>query len=149
MPIDVLSETAIRRPRDEVSAYACDPDNATSWYRNIVAVDWETPPPLGVGSRLAFVARFLGRRMAYTYEVTELMPGVRFVMATRDEASFPMETTYEFQDAPDGGTTMRLRNRGGPARYTGLLARFMGRMVRRANRQDLARLKKLLEGRAP
>jgi hypothetical protein len=147
MPIDVLTETAISRPRDEVSAYACDPDKATSWYRNIVAVDWETPPPLGVGSRLAFVARFLGRRMAYVYEVKELTPGVRMVMATDgDDASFPMETTYEFQDAPDGGTTMRLRNRGGPARYTGLLSRFMSRMVRRANRRDLALLKKLLEG---
>jgi Polyketide cyclase / dehydrase and lipid transport len=147
VPIDVVSETAIRRPRDEVSAYACDPDNATKWYRHIVAVDWETPRPLAVGTRLAFVARFLGRRMDYVYEVKEMTPGVRFVMAT-DDSSFPMETTYEWEDGADGGTTMRLRNRGGPARYTGLLARYMNRAVRRANRKDLARLKKLLEGRA-
>jgi hypothetical protein len=72
MPVDVVTEIVIRRPRDEVAAYASDPDNATQWYRNIDAIEWETPRPLAVGSRLAFVARFLGRRLAYTYEVRDL-----------------------------------------------------------------------------
>ena len=96
MPVDVLTETLIARPPAEVAAYAGDPDHAPAWYVNIKAVEWETAPPLAVGSRLAFVARFLGRRLAYTYEITELVPGERLVMRTA-EGPFPMETTYTWQ----------------------------------------------------
>ena len=42
---------------------------------------------------MAFVAQFLGRRLAYTYEGTELVAAERFVMRTA-EGPFPMETTY-------------------------------------------------------
>jgi hypothetical protein len=66
VPVDVLTEIEIARPRGEVAAYAGDIDNTTSWYENIKAVEWQTPRPLTVGSRIAFVAEFLGRRLAYT-----------------------------------------------------------------------------------
>jgi hypothetical protein len=82
--VDVETRTSIARPRDEVAAYACDPDNATAWYANIEAVQWRTPRPLQVGSRLTFVARFLGRRLEYTYAVREHVPGERFVMSTAE-----------------------------------------------------------------
>jgi uncharacterized protein YndB with AHSA1/START domain len=97
-----------------------------------------------VGSRVAFVARFLGRRLAYTYEVKELVPDRRFVQATA-EGPFPMETTYTWDDNPDGGTRMRLRNRGEPAGFSKLAAPIMACAMRRANQKDLARLKAILE----
>lgn len=105
----------ISRPREEVATFACDPDNAIVWYENIKAVEWESPKPLSVGLRIAFVAQFLGRRLSYTYEVTELIPGERFVMSTA-EGPFPMETTYTWRDTSTGTTRMTLRNRGEPAR---------------------------------
>ena len=144
MPVDIQTEIEIDRPRSEVAEFASDPDNATSWYENIKAIEWESPKPLAVGSRVAFVAQFLGRRLAYTYEVEELIPGQQFVMRTA-EGPFPMETTYSWQDTVSGGTKMTLRNRGEPAGFSRLAAPLMTIAMRRANRKDLDRLKRLLE----
>jgi catechol 2,3-dioxygenase-like lactoylglutathione lyase family enzyme len=144
VPVDVVSEVEIARPREHVAAYAADPDHATAWYENIKTVGWESPRPLAVGTRLAFVAQFLGRRLAYTYEVTEFVPGERFVMRTA-QGPFPMETTYAWEDAGDGGTRMTLRNRGEPTGFTKLASPVVARAMQRANGKDLARLKAILE----
>lgn len=148
MTVDVITRTDIDRPRFEVAAYASNPDNATAWYQNIRSVRWESPPPVQVGSRIAFVARFLGRELAYTYEVRELVPGERFVMATA-HGPFPMETTYTWEDTPSAGTRMTLRNRGAPAGFSRIATPVLATAMRRANRKDLARLKALLETGAP
>ena len=142
--VDIVTETVIRRPRAEVAAYAGDPTHAPEWYANIASVEWRTPPPVAVGSRMAFVATFLGRRLAYTYEVTELVPGERLVMRTAD-GPFPMETTYTWQALDDGATRMTLRNRGRPSGFSGLVGPFLAGAMRRANRKDLAALRSRLE----
>jgi hypothetical protein len=144
MEVDVTSEIDIARARGEVAAYAADPDNATAWYENIKSVAWDSPRPLAVGSRLEFVASFLGRRLAYTYEVVEHVPGERFVMRTA-EGPFPMETTYMWEDAGPGATRMTLRNRGEPSGFAKVGAPVMARAMRRANGKDLRRLKAILE----
>jgi uncharacterized membrane protein len=141
--VDVETEMVIARPRAEVAAYASDPDNATAWYENIVSVEWVTNPPLVSGSRIAFQARFLGRRLSYTYEVGEFVPGERLVMSTAD-GPFPMQTTYTWNDA-DGETRMTLRNSGRPTGFSRMAAPIMARAMRRANRKDLERLKQILE----
>ena len=145
MPVEVTTETEIARPRAQVAGYAADPDAAPEWYENIKSVSWETPRPLAVGSRVAFVAEFLGRTLSYTYEIAELVPGERLVMRTA-EGPFPMETTYTWQDAGDGATRMTLRNRGEPAGFKRVAGPLMSRAMRRANEKDLRRLKQILEG---
>jgi uncharacterized membrane protein len=144
MPVDIRSEIEIDRPRGDVADYAADPDNATAWYENIKAVEWKSPKPLAVGSRIAFVAQFLGRRLAYTYQVKELVEGELLVMSTA-EGAFPMETAYAWEDTASGGTRMTLRNRGEPVGFSRLVAPMMATAMRRANRRDLERLKTILE----
>ena len=140
----MVTEIVIDRPVAQVSSYATDPSNAPHWYANIDSVDWKTPPPAQIGSRVAFVARFLGRRLEYTYEVAELAPGERLVMRTQ-QGPFPMETTYTWARVAEDSTRMTLRNRGEPAGFSRLMAPFMAPAMRRANRKDLAKLKAILE----
>ena len=142
--VDVLTEIEIERPRSEVAEYAAEPNHAPEWYENIESVEWQTPRPLGVGSRIEFKARFLGRELTYTYEVRELAEGERLVMST-DEGPFPMETTYTWSDPPSGGTHMTLRNRGMPSAFSRVASPLMTVAMRRANRKDLRRLKAVLE----
>lgn len=145
--VDVSGETVIHRARERVSEFAMDPANAPAWYANIRSVEWVTPPPLRVGSRVAFVAHFLGRRLSYTYEVAELVPRERFVMRT-SQGPFPMETSYGFESTGSDRTRMTLRNRGRPTGFARLASPFVAWAMGRENRKDLARLKSILEAEA-
>lgn len=144
MSIDVSTDILIRRPIAVVSGYSADPANAPEWYRNIESATWQTAPPVQAGSRIAFVARFLGRRLEYVYEVTELAPGHELVMRT-EQGPFPMETTYTWAAAGNDATTMTLRNRGEPAGFASIAAPLLASAVKRATQSDLRRLKSLLE----
>jgi uncharacterized membrane protein len=144
MSVDVVTDIVIDRPVDHVSAYAADPENAPRWYDNIDSAQWQTSPPAQVGSQVSFVARFLGRRLEYTYEFVDLVPGERLVMRTA-QGPFPMETTYTWTAAGEESTRMTLRNRGEPRGFSSLVAPLMTMAMRRANRKDLAKLKSILE----
>jgi hypothetical protein len=100
-----------------------------------------------VGSRVALVASFIGRRLEYTYGIAELVEGERVVMRTA-QGPAPMETTYIWTDAGKRLARMSLRNRGMPAGFSTAFTPFMAFAMRRANRKDLARLKAILEGGA-
>jgi len=143
MPVDVSTEVVIARPREKVADFAADPNNAPAWYENIKSVEWKTPAAVAVGSKIAFVAHFLGRRIAYTYEIVDYIPRERLVMRTA-EGPFPMETTYTWETVADA-TKMTLRNHGVPSGFSMVAAPFMRMAMRRANQKDLAKLKRLLE----
>lgn len=146
MPVDVLVDTLIDRPLHEVSAFAGDPSNAPEWYANIKRVEWQTEPPMRVGSRVAFVAWFLGRQLEYVYEIVELVPGERLVMQS-DGKPFPMRTTYTWERVGEGQTRMTLRNSGQPTGFAAFGAKAMARAMRSTTSKDLARLKAMLESR--
>ena len=144
MAVDVVSEIVIDTVPERVAAYAGNPSNAPAWYTNITSVEWLTPPPVAAGSRMSFVARFLGRQLAYTYEVVEFVPGERLVMRTA-QGPFPMETTYTWRPHGAGATRMTLRNRGEPSGFASVGAPMIAAAMRRANAKDLAALKRLIE----
>ena len=144
MKVDVETSTIIDRPRAKVAKFAANPANAPRWYANIESVEWKTSRRLAVGSKIAFVAHFLGKRISYTYEIVELVPLERLVMRTA-EGPFPMETTYTWEALSPTSTRMTLRNRGAPAGFAKFAGPLMSRKIRKANEKDLAKLKAILE----
>jgi uncharacterized membrane protein len=146
MSVDVTTDTVIDRPVDLVAAYAADPTNAPEWYDNIESVEWKSEPRVETGAKATFVARFLGRRLEYTYELVEVAPGERLVMRTA-EGPFPMETTYTWTPVDGPATRMTMRNRGEPAGFSKLMTPLIVAAMRRANRKDLAKLKAIVEAR--
>ena len=143
-PVDVITSIEISAPLSRVAEYASNPDNAPTWYKNIESVEWKTPPPLMLGSKLGFVAHFMGRKLVYTYEVVEYEQNVKLVMQTAD-GPFPMQTTYTWHQIDNGTTRMELRNNGRPTGFSGIMAPLMTRMMRKANLKDLKSIKSILE----
>lgn len=147
MGVDVSNQIVIAKPRLEVALYASDPANAPQWYSNIQSVEWVTlPGKIEPGAQMKFIAHFMGRILAYTYEITECDPGRKMVMRTA-EGPFPMETTYLWEDADGRSTRMTLANRGEPHGFKKVAAPLMGMAVGRANKKDLEALKQILENR--
>jgi len=136
-------ETTIRRPRDEVAAYAMNPDNDRAWIGALTEVKVLTDGPIGEGTRVERVARFLGKRIAYVNEIVEYAPPERLRMQSV-KAPFPMTVDYEFVE-DDGGTVVRSRAGGDASGFYRLAGPILDRAVRKGVASDLARLKAILE----
>ena len=143
--VDVITSIEINAPVKRVIAYAMDQDNGPEWYINIKSVKWLTEKPVTIGSKFAFVAHFLGRKLSYVYEVVKFSD-TEMVMRTAD-GPFPMETTYQFERIDDSTTRMTLRNRGTPLGFSRLFSPFMSAMMRKANKKDLKAIKQIIERR--
>jgi hypothetical protein len=142
--VDVITEIMIKSPIKNVSEYAANPDHASEWYVNIHSAEWKTPKPLAIGSLIAFKAKFLGRELAYVYEIVEYIPEEKLVMKTAN-GPFPMETTYTWLAIDSTHTRMTLRNKGVPTGFSKLFSPFMSTMMKRANLKDLKKIKGILE----
>ena len=146
MPVDVTATATIDCPCHEVVAYLRDPANDTSWIGGLRSARLLTPGPVAVGSQVERVASFLGRRVDYVNEITELT-GERLAMRSV-RSPFPMRVTYGHRPTGDNATEVSVRVEGDAGRYYALLAPLLGVAVRRSNTRDLRNLKQVL-GKQP
>jgi len=142
--VDVTTQIVINLPVEKVAMYASNPDNAPLWYKNIKTVEWKSQPPVQPGSYISFTAQFLGKKITYTYKVTEFIADKLFVMQST-LSSFPMQTTYSWENINEVTTKMTLRNKGRPTGFSRLFTPIMSMMIRKANNKDLQTLKHILE----
>ena len=143
MAVNVKAELLIKRPREDVAAFAMNPDNDPVWNGGISEARMLTEPPLGPGTRVERVASFLGRSIEYVMEVVEYDPlallGMRSI-----KGPFPMRVAYEFEDSADG-TLARIRVQGDAGGFYSFAGPVLSRAVKRNITKDLKTLKRLME----
>jgi uncharacterized membrane protein len=142
--VNVVTDIIINSPREKVAQYASNPEHAPDWYVNIKSAEWQSEKTIMPGSKIAFIADFLGRRLEYVYEIEKYIPGQMLVMKTAD-GPFPMETTYTWDSITVNQTKMTLRNKGIPSGFSRIFTPFMSFMMKKANKKDLLKIKEILE----
>jgi hypothetical protein len=143
MSTDVKVEVAIARPRAAVAAFMFDPRHDAAWTTGVLEVRPRQEGRLRAGARVERVAKFLGRKFAYEYEVTAAS-GDDFV-EMRVTEPFPMHIRYELADAPDGGTLARIHATGEARGFFRVAGPLLNPMVRRSIAADLKKLKECVE----
>ena len=145
MRLDVTAAVRVARPPAEVAAYMTDPANDPEWIGGVREARLEGAPPIGVGSRVARVASFLGRRVEYVNEVAALDAAHLDMRSV--SGPFPMQITYGFRADGDGAGTVVSNRVRGAARGFAFAGPLLPRLVRRSVQKDLERLRDVLERR--
>lgn len=142
MSVNVSTEIIIERDRPSIAQFVTDPANDRSWIGGVLEAKRLDDGPIVVGSRIARVVRFLGRRIQYTLKIVEQEHERRVVMTT--DSPFPMMVTYEFE-AAGSQTLVRVRVSGQPRGFFRLGGAFLNRMVLGNVTKDLVRLRDRME----
>jgi ligand-binding SRPBCC domain-containing protein len=134
----------IDRPQQEVFDFVSDPANDARYRSGAKFSEWSSEGPVGVGSTMRTVDRFLGRDVETTSEITLWDPPRKYAFQTVD-ASFPARFTLEFEPTEDG---TKLTSRGeiafqGPLKVVEWL---FGKQIKNQAQSDFDTLKLLLEG---
>ena len=143
----VETSVEIRRPVEEVFAYVADPTTTPRYSSTWVESSLVGAGPMRVGSRVKRVARFLGRRLEMTAEVTEYEPNHKL---SGRSVSGPIPGTIEFRFEPtESGTRVRVRVDAQAEGVYRLADPVLSDVAKHAWETDLAALKALLEAQVP
>ena len=145
MSTRVDESLVIARPREDVARYMFDWRNDPEWIGGISEARLVTDGDFGIGSRVARVASFMGRRIEYVLEVDEYEPNSRVAMRSV-KGPFPMTVEYELEEA-EGRTRARVRVGGDATGFYRIARPLLNRAAARSIAGDLKRLKGLLESR--
>lgn len=146
----VIEETVvIARPVMEVFDFLMLAENLPRWDSSMLECVQVGSGPVTVGTRYRGASKILGRRIEWTTEVTQFVPGLRAVSRSV-EGPLTFTLSYELSPAP-AGTTLRYRL-AADSGLDGAFGRAMEPIVQRAQtkvvRANLGTLAGLLEQRA-
>jgi hypothetical protein len=146
MAVDVIAAIDVERKAETVAAYAFEPTNDPTWIGGISQADLLTGRPIGTGTRVRRLAKFLGRSIDYVLEVRAFETDRLMVMESV-KGPFPMKVTYQLESRGPDLTGISVRVQGSAKSFYGLADILMAPMVRMNVRRDLRRLKEQLEKR--
>lgn len=142
--IEVHASTRIDRPAPEVFAFLADMSNNPRWQKGMQSCEWTSKPPLRLGSTYDQVARFLGKEIRSSFEVTEFEPGQRIRIRTTG-GPMPIDVTRSVDRIDETSTEVDAVVRGESNGVFRIAEPVMRSLVSRSVRSDYARLRSLLE----
>jgi uncharacterized protein YndB with AHSA1/START domain len=139
--------TVIDRPVDEVFAFLVDPSKTADWTPGVTEARQTSEGPIGVGTTVLFIGRFLGRGFESPSEVTDFVPNQRFT-AKSTSGPFQLEVDYTLQPV-DGGTRLATVYRGESRGFFKLAEPVIVRLAKKHFETAAENLKALLEAESP
>jgi uncharacterized membrane protein len=134
----------IQKPVAEVFSYTNDPAMNKSWQEGLVESKITSPGPMGVGTQMTDVRKFLGRDMDSKLEVTAYEANKRISLKTvSGPIKFEITQLYEPAGA---GTKLTMIGEGEPGGLFKLAEGAVKKQFETQLQGDLGRLKKVMEG---
>jgi uncharacterized membrane protein len=144
--ININLNKLILRPVQEVFDFIVMLENNPQWqYGSLVSV-LESPGDMRVGTLFSSFGHFMGRRIQSNFEVTEFETNKTYGFESIS-GPIQLKTSYSFE-AIDRGTTVTVSSQVNPGRFFKLVDPIVARVAREQFKENLARLKKILEDRA-
>ncbi len=140
----------VDRPVEKVWAFFQTPESEKAWQPAILEevvlrdVPPDSPSRVGVGLTCREVRQFLGTRGVVTWEVNEYIPQ-RKIAVRSITAPIPYEGSYSFENIGEGTRFTYWIRTGKVAAAWRLLTPLINRAMRKQIRQDLGRLRAILE----
>ena len=141
--MQLSAERRIQRPASEVAEFFFNSSNNPRWQKGMRRCEWETPPPIAVGSTYLQEASFVGRTISSRFEVTEYTPGQSITIDTI-ESTFPITVTRLVEPIDSRSCRVMAEISGGPGGIMKLLAPVTQRLAQRSVDADYDRLVALL-----
>ncbi len=133
----------VNRPVEEVFSFVTDPANNPRWQEGLVESRMTSSGPMGVGTQMTDVRKFLGRDMNSKLEVTAFEPNKKFVEKVVS-GPLPFEISMTFE--PSGnGTKINVLAQGEPGGFFKLAEGMVQKQLQSQLEGDAERLKRALE----
>lgn len=141
--ITVDKSIFINQPVEKVFAFISDPANDKEWQDGVISSEKTSDGPIGVGTTMRLVQKFMGREMDNTAQVTVYEPPNKMCFKTTSgPIQFEACTTCVAQD---GGTQLMLHAEGEPGGFFKVAGPLVKGQLEKTLESDLKNLKEVLE----
>ena len=138
--------TVIERPVEAVFAFLVDPTKTADWTPGVTEARQTSDGPVGVGTTVLFIGRFLGRGFESLSECTDYVPNQKF---TSKSISGPIHLEVDSTlQAVEGGTRLATVYRGESRGFFKLAEPVIVRLTKKHFETAAENLKALLEADA-
>jgi uncharacterized protein YndB with AHSA1/START domain len=138
----------IRRPVEEVFAFITDARNAPQWQTKsgLQRIQQMPESPVGVGTRITEVWKFMGMESEATSEVTEYEPNKKYARVVIGSGSPIKQGTTTFESVPEG-TRVTFDVTISAGGLFAIAEPLLAANMKKSFEMNIAEAKALLEGR--